>query len=442
MRRAALLLAAALALAGTARANPTMLVGAAENLVVSPSADSKAQLELARSAGLRAIRVDVPWAPGASQPVADALAPYQSAARAAVLTGIRLIVDVVPAQAPADDAARAELASFAAGLATALPTVKDFVVGSEPNRDEQPQAYEALLAAVYDALKSVDPGITVLGGALGPVGQDALGFLQAMGAAYRASGRTQPIMDELDLHVYGASSVQPPVAVLPSYAKLARALGKAFDGTAQTGSSLPIVYDQYGVQTQPPPAKSGLYTDAGSPLAADAVDEATQGADYAQALAIAFCQPDVVGFLFFHTVDDADLAGWQSGLFYPDLTPKSDLPQVRKAIAAARRGALASCPGLALPVELIRLDFDGPGRSLRVGCVRDCVFLATLERVSDGAPVLASRGRLSGGAVQTIRLRARPVDPGVYRLRLRLVGQFNPGPQLVESSAPFTVGSG
>src|SRR4029079_8275831 len=63
------------------------------------------------------------------------------------------------------------------------------------------------LAAGYDALKSVDPTITVAGLGLSPAANDRTStspvrFLTALGQAYRASGRRQPIMDELDVHIY------------------------------------------------------------------------------------------------------------------------------------------------------------------------------------------------------------------------------------------------
>lgn len=476
----------ALALAPPARANPALIVGAAEDLVVSPlPTDAKAQLDLAAGAGLAAIRVSAVWAPGTETPTPDELLAYQATAQAAALTGIRLILAVYPAPAdevPQDDLTRAQFVAFVTGLARALPTVKDFVVGHEPNRSQfwspqfgpagqsaAAQDYEQLLAASYDALKAVSPDIKVIGGALAPAGNDAPtapagtasqspgAFVLALGAAYRASGRTRPIMDELALHPNGDTSGQPPsfqhgsastTIGIGDYPKLVRFLTTAFDRTGQPGSTLPILYDQYGVQTAPPPDKRWLYTGAGSPLAADAVSEATQAAYYQQALALAFCQPNVTGLLFFHTVDDPDLAGWQSGLFYPDLTPKSDLPAVKKTLLGARRGVLRTCPGLAASVDLLALEFprasaypaDNRAWSIRVGCVRDCLFLLQLEALPGGRPALAQQGRLAGGTVQTIALPARRVAPGSYRFTLRLVGRMNPGPLLVQTSSPFTVG--
>ena len=348
-----------------------MYIGAATDWPKSAVfADSKAQFELAASAGLNAIRITAQWSPGMAQPSPDQVALYDTTARAATLTGIRLIVSVYPAnnrQVPLQDASRAEFASFAAGLARSVPLLKDFIIGNEPNlnffwlpqydrkgRSASPAAYVRLLAATYDALKGVDPSINVIGGSVSPRGTDRpFGkrpthspgkFILGMGAAYRALGRTAPIMDQLAFHPYGASSRTPPWKRNPSsttislgdYDKLVATLGRAFDGTAQPGSALPIVYDEYGVQTKIPPAKAALYTNADSPAAVDFVDEGTQALYYGRALEIAWSQPNVVGFLFFHTVDEPDLRRWQSGLFYPDFTPKSSLPGVLSMIQALR----------------------------------------------------------------------------------------------------------
>jgi hypothetical protein len=70
----------------------------------------------------------------------------------------------------------------------------------------------------------------------------------------------------------------------------------------------------------------------------DAVDEETQADFYRRALELASCQEGVVGLLLFHSHDEPALAGFQSGVYYVDGTPKSSLPAVREAILAARDG--------------------------------------------------------------------------------------------------------
>src|SRR5437773_12328504 len=93
-RRRILLLTAAvlaLAIAGPAAASQGMLVGAAEDAgkTVDPAV-AQAQMDLAKLAGLDAIRVTAVWAPGESAPDADTLAALQTAATAAHADEIRL----------------------------------------------------------------------------------------------------------------------------------------------------------------------------------------------------------------------------------------------------------------------------------------------------------------------------------------------------------------
>jgi hypothetical protein len=129
---------------------------------------------------------------------------------------------------------------------------------------------------------------------------------------------------------------------LADYPKLVGLLGKAFNGTPQAGSTLPVVYDEFGVQSRIPSQKRAMY-DGYKPPSARPVAEARQGAYYAQALALAACQPTVTSFLIFHVSDEPQLDRWQSGVFYADDTPKSSLPLVQRAISSLRAGGLADC---------------------------------------------------------------------------------------------------
>src|SRR5204862_2151538 len=139
-------------------------------------------------------------------------------------------------------------------------------------------------------------------------------FLLDLGQAYRESGRTTPIMDELAIHPYQDNSSQPPTATHPNtktiaisdYPKLVSLLGQAFDGTAQPGSTLPLVYAEYGVETAIPAAKRSKYTGT-EPQTIHPVKAATQGVYYRQAIQIAFCQPNVRAFLVFHAFDESAL---------------------------------------------------------------------------------------------------------------------------------------
>src|SRR5207244_1164956 len=139
-----------------------------------------------------------------------------------------------------------------------------------------------------------------------------------------------PIMDAFAFHPYLEYSRIAPTfrhprsttVALSDYDKLIKLLGAAFKGTAQPGVKLPIVYDEFGYQTQIPGAKQPVYQNLNTPAARDAVAEATQAAFYKQAIAIAQCQPNVAGMLLFHVTDESDARAWQSGVYYADDTPK------------------------------------------------------------------------------------------------------------------------
>jgi hypothetical protein len=380
MRSTAFLIATVLALLaaapGSGQPGRRLMVGAAEDAAKQgdPVA-AYAKMSLARLAGFDTIRMTSVWWPGQSEVAGGELAGLQNAAEAAALLGIRLIVSVYPSGSrvtPLTPTARAQFATYAASIPRLVPYVQHVIVGNEPNLNRfwMPQftrtglnaaasSYLGLLAQTYDQIKTVSPEVTVIGGSLSPRGGDnpaaarathsPTRFILDLGAAYRRSGRTRPVMDWFSFHPYLESSRLPPTFAHPrsttialaDYGKLVSLLGRAFDGTAQPGSTLPILYDEFGVQTKTvaEPAKA-LYTNRELPSAADAVDERTQGRYYREALRLAACQPNVVGLLFFHVTDEPDLDRWQSGLYYADDTPKSSLTAVRDAADAARAGSL------------------------------------------------------------------------------------------------------
>jgi hypothetical protein len=371
-------LAALVTAAPSAASTRTLSVGASESASLVPDpVVAKARMDLAVLAGLNQIEVRADWARGETAPSPDELASFQASALAAQLDAVRLVIAINTGgsrQTPLNDLDRTQFAQYATSLAQSLPYVRDFIVGNEPNlnrfwmpqfdkrgRDLAAPAYEALLAQTYDTLKAVSPQINVIGGAISPRGSDRADsvrqthspttFLRDFGLAYRKSHRALPIMDTFVIHPYGETSKTPPTAVHPKsttisiadYPKLVKLLRDAFHGTAQRGASLPILYGEYGVQTEIPSDKLGAYTNLGIPTAADAVSETMQGTYYTRAVSLAYCQPTVAGLLFFHVSDEPDLDRWQSGLFYADDTPKTDLAVVKAAAQAAEAGTL-TCP--------------------------------------------------------------------------------------------------
>jgi hypothetical protein len=451
-------LACALAFAPAAHAGgPSLLIGATEDAVRSQvPATAKAQMDLIRLAGFRAVRITEVWSPGQTTLNPDQAAILDNVTSAAQLDGIEVIASVLNAganTAPLTAADQADFAAYTADLVTEVPAILHVIVGNEPNLnlywlpqfdadggDAAATAYESLLATTYDAVKAAAPDVEVIGGGVSPRGNDKPNgirlthspttFIPDLGAAYRASGRTLPIMDAFAFHPYEDNSSVAPVTglhpkstsvMIADYGKLVALLGKAFDGTAQAGSTLPIYYDEFGVQSQIPAAEASLYTGA-EQSTTKPVSEATQAAYYRQAIQIAFCSPNVKGFFIFHSIDETALTGWQSGLYYPDGTPKASLAPTRLAIAQALRGIVARCPGLELtPKATAKQD----GARLVLSCDIDCTFTAQLYRLP-GKLLVTKRGRAIGGTPKTLPVSA-PKGTGRYRLRLTLKAPVNPG---------------
>lgn len=363
-----------LAVPARALGSEQMYMGAAED--EGRNADpavAMAKMELAKAAGFDTIRVTAIWEPGLSAVPADQLAALQSIAAAGDFLGIRVVTTVMnfgSKTTPLTATARTQFSRFAADLVRRVPSIREYIVGNEPNlnrywlpqfgpngEDVAATAYTQLLARTYDAMKAADSKVFIIGGSLAPRGVDRPGtgrdthsptaFIRDMGTAYRALKRNRPIMDGFSFHPYGENSSTPPTFEhlsgtslgLADYDTLVALLGTAFDGTKQLGSALPIVYDEYGVDSQIPDAKRRFYGGR-EPATTKPVTEGVQAAYYREALDMAACQPTVRGFLIFHVTDETDHNRWQSGVYYADGTPKSTRPFVKQAMAQIRAGAI------------------------------------------------------------------------------------------------------
>ncbi len=423
-------LAVAVMLAGASSAlagGPAMRLGAAED--AAKWGDPVAKMNLARLAGFDTVRMTLQWSTGQTMPDAGELANTRAAADAARLAGIEPVIAVYnrgSSSTPADEASRAQFVQFATAVVQGLPSVDRFVIGNEPNSnvfwmpqfnldgsDAAAPAYMALLAASYDAIKQARPAAVVLGGALAPRGADnptgikpthsPTTFIRDLGAAYRASGRTTQLMDVFDMHVYADNSSLPPsmehvssrTIALADYGKLVSLLGEAFDGTAQAGSTLPILYGEFGVESIIPPAKATIYSGT-EPETTRPVDEATQAQYYVEAFKVAYCQPNVIGILVFHVTDESALSRWQSGPYYADDTPKSSLPAIRDAANASRAGSLTSCPDATPPTATLTAPADGtlvgPEGVTLSAVAGDDVGVGRVQFLADGVVVETKYG--------------------------------------------------
>lgn len=476
---AALVAVLGLAAPSVATAGPGLVAGAVEDDVrASTLVEAETRMTTLRVAGYRAVRVTSFWTPGSTTPSAGELEVLENVGAAAERNGVRVYVTVMhpgSRTTPLTDEARAEFASYAAAIVRRAPSLRHIIVANEPNLNRfwLPQfaldgsnaaspAYLALLAQTYDALKSAAPEVRIYGGALSPRGADnpagsrpthsPTAFIRDLGIAYRASGRDRPVMDAFAIHPYPDNSSQPPTVAHPltttigvaDYGKLVALLGEAFDDTAQRGSDLPILYGEFGVESEIPAAKAALYTGS-EPATTRPVAEETQAAHYEQALALAFCQPTVEGMLLFLSRDERARVAWQSGVFYVDGTAKTSLPRVREALDRTTGGSITRCPGVQLVVRPAYLRFGTRSAAKRgvfrtsLRCDLDCVYQVRLENALTHSTKLVARGRAEVGELVRVDLGSRSLAAGRYRYTLRLVHPVNPAPPTLRQGTSFAL---
>ena len=501
MKRAFLVVACAGALAASALpAGATPRFGAAEDAPKYVWDGGNSLYWAMNTLGMSVNRITVRWDP--AQP--DTIPERQYLDRmmpVAAARGIQVMMAVYPLGAWAlsdnPDLRIGQFAAYLQELARTYPQVRDFIVGNEPNQPYflQPQfgpngevvsaaVYERMLAAAYDALKAVNPGITVIAG--GPSGSGngqtssaPVYFLQALGAAYRASGRTTPIMDRLAFHIYPQQNSDPPDR---SYAwphagaadldRLKQAVWDAFNGTGQPtfgeGASagapgtLTFTIDEFGWQAAVDPGHAGAYFGSEN---VDAVSEDQQAQDYSQLIGMLSCDPTVSDLLVFHLVDEGDLDRFQSGIFRADSSPRPAFDAVKNAIAAA-----GSCPLPHLWTHASGVVGAQPTFDVRNAPVQRAVYglSATSAEPAEGTagifriasqtvrpqvdaitrslagsvatkPVLSVQKEVKAGYTPRFELRGK-LRAGLYVYAVRLVSEANPARSQTFVSAPFRVG--
>jgi len=403
-------------------------------------------------------RVTLTWRRGQKTLDPGLLSDLGYAIQQADAAGIDIYLTVYPAGAadtPRTPGARATFAGWAASIVRRLPDLRHVIVGNEPNlnrfwlpqfdrhgNDVAAPAYVQLLARTYDAIKAVAPSVEVVGGALAHMGlnrpsalrdtQAPQRFLLDMGKAYRESGRKRPIMDAFAFHPYLEHSDLPPtyrhysprVITIADYGRLVSVLRRAFDGTGQRGSKLPIVYAEFGVESRIPAALLDSYTGL-EPWTTRAVSEPVQARYYVKALQMAACQPTVRTFMVFRLIDEAALGGWQSGLYYADGSPKSSLPAVE---AAARRLEERSPSGCAtLLATRPRVSFFPVRRPTpRFPWLKPLSLLPDADcryevRLMKGSSLMVDvRGRALAGVRRRIGLTEALLARGTYRITIRV----------------------
>ncbi|HEV3478353.1 MAG TPA: hypothetical protein VG144_02760, partial [Gaiellaceae bacterium] len=380
----AVLTASATLLLGAATAQPAadgFFVGFSEDL---PRAYGERAVTPARELGAKSFRLTLQWAPGQTRVADGDIVDYQDAVRDT--SGLEIVLAVYNFGSNAANTAtrREEYCAYVRDALTRLPSIRDVVIWNEPNKslfwspqlaasgvDAAPAAYAALLGRCYDVLHAAFTDVNVIGLALSPTGNDDAGshspgaFIRAVGQAYRASGRTRPLFDTVGHHAYGFIESERPwrkhigskVLSQGDWNKLMYNLWLAFNGTAQAlpgVGGVGIWYMEGGSQTAVDPAKAPGYTgtenvaaipdytggEPDSPAPAEtsaAPDQYTQVRD---SIRLAACQPYVGAYFNFLLADEPRLAGWQSGAYWADLTPKDSLPAFRGVIAEVNTGTI------------------------------------------------------------------------------------------------------
>jgi hypothetical protein len=477
----------ALACVGFAFAGPAqaaLTVGVADDRPVGTPDGGAAYFALMNDVGLSEVRLTMNW--DATQPATILnQAQIESVLPVATLRGVRVVFSVAPAKArsiTASPEAATQFVAFLQLIARTFPTVKDVIVGNEPNQSRfwQPQydargrgvsgaAYEALLARGYDALKEVDPTINVIGVGLSPRGTDnprAAGnistspvkFLQGMGAAYRASGRTKPLMDEFAYHPYPKKDTDSltegypwPNAGVNNFDRVKQAYWDAFGGTGQKTfeQGLRVKLDEVGWQVTVVPEALPAYFGAESIAP---TTEAAQASIYAELLRYVACDGAVDSLLFFGLQDEPNLDRWQAGLMRADGSPRPSYGAVKATIAETG----GNCTGTmrswrhSTTVDGAQATFRKERRlpirvnswSFLASAEEDALFDAGIYRVHrgrSGGRALAESGRLSAHLTRFVRFPARRLRPGTYVYSIRFRADANARRWTRRSSRPFVV---
>jgi hypothetical protein len=162
---------------------------------------------------------------------------------------------------------------------------------------------------------------------------------------------------------------------------------------------------------------------------------------------MAYCQPNVVGLLFFHVTDEFDANTWQSGVYYADDTPKSSLAAVLAAADAVRAGTLSSCAGASATASLQTLAFpeqdtyttDDVTWTGKLTCSRFCTYLARVEKAGSGEVVLTTQADVPPATDASIEFAHQPLAEGTYRISVRTWQYGRIGTTVLRYGPTFTV---
>ncbi len=336
-----------------------------------------------RGANLTENRWTLAW--DATNPTGiNELAFITRAAPRAQAAGIHVVLALYSTKGSNHDPA--VFCAWAAAVATLVKQwgIHDYIVWNEPNtalywspqhdadgNDIAAGAYERLLATCYDTIHAADSQARVIGFGLSPrtsgaSSTDPLPFIRDVGAAYKASGRASPLMDQIAIHPYPNSTTDSPDVGypgggdnnsrygIPNLGRVKQALYDAFSGTGQptTVNGLTFRIDELGWQTN-----TTRYSQYYHSENVAVVSEQTQ-ADYIKRTVQKYfaCDPTVTDVEFFLLADEPTRdgkdpsgsvvgGGWQSGFLTAGgkgvSTPKTSYSQDGPLFAQGR----SACTG-------------------------------------------------------------------------------------------------
>ena len=376
---------------------------------------------------------------------------------------------------PLTDEARAEFAAYAAAIVRQVPAIRDVIVGerAEPQpllapavrarRVERgargvPRAARANVRRPQGRVARVD----VYGGAVSPRGTDRpqgirpthspTTFIQGLGVAYRASGRTRPVMDAFAIHVYADNSSIPPTSGAPArhddrrrrlrQARRASGRGIRRDRAARIDAADPLRRVR---RRNTDPGEQGR---ACTPDRAD--DDEARVARGRRPTTTAGARARVLpaerrpACCIFLSRDERARAAWQSGVYYVGRHSQERASRASSsALDRATGGSVARCPGLELSVRTTYLRF-GTRQAAKRGifrvsfrCDLDCRYWVRLENAATHSTKLVRRGRAEVGELVQSDLGTRRLAPGAYRYTIRLDHPVNPAPPTLRRGPVF-----
>jgi hypothetical protein len=463
--------------AAPARADSNLFVGIGEDNLMGRPAETVA---IARDLGIKAFRLSLMWEPGRTELDERARAGLDNAVVAAAGSRIVLAVYGERGVPPLPPVGHLEYCSYIRNVLERYPQINDVVIWNEPNLtyywrpqfDEDgtsvaPAAYQNLLAHCWDVLHSFRPEVNLIGPVVSLWGNDnpnaisnishaPLTFIKKLGEAYRASGRTRPIIDTFGHHPHPPSADERPwkrhensvYVSMGDWSKLMNGLAEAFEGTPQPlpGEGPSIWWLEVGYQTVVDADKKHLYQPEENwrgpvpdfvggepdwpPPSEDsrAPDQATQLID---SVRLSYCQPYVEAFFNFLFWDESPLTRWQSGVLWLDGSKKGSYDGFKRAIAEANEDRV-DCSRMKGGGPFIqqtgsRAGAGGPGGSFGQGG-----FGTTAGAWEEWGPVLRPGMPLPSGffpqaAPSTLEYSGTREGPfGFVKLRARLTAAGSP----------------